>query len=126
MKNPWTCVDVSFESQYRNPLSLQEIKELPDLGECALTRKGCRLSVIPLSEVQFRLLEEAIESRNGDVGDGDDSNNGRDGSESSDDRVGAAASIEQLPSTTTTTATAVTAVAAVVKNKKRKLEEGIV
>ena len=69
-KNPWMCVDVAFEREYKVSLPLQAIKEMSGLGECALTQKGSRLSVIPLSQKQFQLLEAAVESRNSAEGEG--------------------------------------------------------
>jgi hypothetical protein len=42
---------------------LPEIKALP-LGECRLTAKGNRLSVIPITAEQFNIIEEEIKKTN--------------------------------------------------------------
>jgi predicted RNA-binding protein with PUA-like domain len=57
--NPWASVDIKFREKFIKPLYLPLIKALP-LGVCPLTARGNRLSVIPLTEDQFLLLERQI------------------------------------------------------------------
>lgn len=57
---------MKIDQIYQHPLLLSEIKELP-LGECRLTAKGNRLSVIPITSEQSRIMKEAIERKNGNV-----------------------------------------------------------
>jgi predicted RNA-binding protein with PUA-like domain len=52
--NPrWTLVDVRFVRKLKRVITLDEIKTLPDLGDFALTRRGNRLSVLPIGDKQW-------------------------------------------------------------------------
>ena len=52
--NPrWTLVDVRFVRKLKRVITLDEIKTLPDLGDFALTRRGNRLSVLPVGDRQW-------------------------------------------------------------------------
>jgi predicted RNA-binding protein with PUA-like domain len=62
-KNPWVSIDVKIDQIYSEPLLLPDIKALP-LGECRLTAKGNRLSVIPITAEQFNVIEEEIKKTN--------------------------------------------------------------
>ena len=54
----WSLVDVRFERKLARPIPLEEIKRHADaLGEeFALIRRGSRLSVLPVSAAQWKLL----------------------------------------------------------------------
>jgi predicted RNA-binding protein with PUA-like domain len=52
----WTLVDVAFVRRLKRVVGLDAIKALPDLGDFALTRRGNRLSVLPVSEHQWRAI----------------------------------------------------------------------
>ncbi|UHQ24138.1 EVE domain-containing protein [Lysobacter sp. 5GHs7-4] len=54
----WLLVDVAFERKLKRVITLDEIKARADeLGEdFALTRRGNRLSVLPVSAAQWKLL----------------------------------------------------------------------
>ncbi|WP_394003943.1 EVE domain-containing protein [Luteimonas sp. WGS1318] len=54
----WFLVDVGFVRKLAAPIPLSEIREhAADLGEeFALIRKGARLSVLPVSSAQWKLL----------------------------------------------------------------------
>jgi predicted RNA-binding protein with PUA-like domain len=54
----WLLVDVAFERKLKRVITLDEIKTRADeLGEdFALTRRGNRLSVLPVSAAQWKLL----------------------------------------------------------------------
>lgn len=52
----WTLVDVRFVRKLSRVIALDEIKSLEDLGDFALTRRGNRLSVLPVSDVQWNAL----------------------------------------------------------------------
>ncbi len=57
--NPrWTGVDVEFVEKFHGTLSLTALKTLPELAELALVRKGNRLSLMPVSEEQWRVMLE--------------------------------------------------------------------
>ena len=52
--NPrWTLVDVRFVRKLKRVITLDEIKTLPGLGDFALTRRGNRLSVLPVGDKQW-------------------------------------------------------------------------
>ena len=54
----WLLVDVAFERKFERVIPLDEIKaRADDLGEdFALTRRGNRLSVLPVTAAQWKLL----------------------------------------------------------------------
>lgn len=54
----WMLVDVAFERKLKRVVALEQIRQHADaLGEgFALTSKGTRLSVMPLTAAQWRLL----------------------------------------------------------------------
>ncbi len=56
-ENPrWLMVDVQFESKFLRPLTLKELRSVPELKEMFLLRKGMRLSVQPVTEAEFQLI----------------------------------------------------------------------
>jgi predicted RNA-binding protein with PUA-like domain len=54
----WLLVDVAFERKFERVIPLDEIKaRADDLGEdFALTRRGNRLSVLPVTAAQWKVL----------------------------------------------------------------------
>lgn len=54
----WMLVDVAFERKFKRVIPLEEIRQHADaLGEgFALTSKGTRLSVMPVTAAQWKLL----------------------------------------------------------------------
>ena len=55
--NPrWLMVDVQFESELSRPVTLKELRSVPELKEMFLLRKGMRLSVQPVTEAEFQLI----------------------------------------------------------------------
>ncbi len=53
-ENPtWFMVDVKFVSQFKEVISLQELKEDPALSGMTVTKKGSRLSVHPVDKKHF-------------------------------------------------------------------------
>jgi len=57
--NPrWSLVDVRFVRKLKRVITLDEIKQLDGLGDFALTRRGNRLSVLPVSDVQWQAILE--------------------------------------------------------------------
>jgi predicted RNA-binding protein with PUA-like domain len=55
--NPrWTLVDVRFARKLKHTITLDEIKSLRALGDFALTRRGNRLSVLPVTDAQWRAI----------------------------------------------------------------------
>jgi len=56
-ENPrWLMVDVQFESEFSRPVTLRELRSVPELREMFLLRKGMRLSVQPVTEEEFQLI----------------------------------------------------------------------
>lgn len=61
-ENPrWFMVDVQFRQKYAQVLSLKAIKSMPDITELGVMKKGNRLSVMPVSVVEFQILAQAAE-----------------------------------------------------------------
>ncbi|MGB8636010.1 MAG: EVE domain-containing protein [Rhodanobacteraceae bacterium] len=55
--NPrWMLVDFKFRRKLKRTISLDELKSCPELGDMALTRKGNRLSVMPVSESEWEFI----------------------------------------------------------------------
>ena len=55
--NPrWTLVDVRFVRKLKRTITLDEIKALRNLGDFALTRRGNRLSVLPVTDKQWNAI----------------------------------------------------------------------
>jgi predicted RNA-binding protein with PUA-like domain len=55
--NPrWTLVDVRFQRKLKRVITLEEIKGLPKLDDFALTRRGNRLSVLPVTAAQWEMI----------------------------------------------------------------------
>ena len=52
----WTLVDVRFQRKLKRVITLEEIKALPELGDLALTRRGNRLSVLPVTAAQWERI----------------------------------------------------------------------
>ena len=52
--NPvWFMVDIKLIRKFKNPVSLQSIKKNPKLKNMKLVQKGSRLSVMPVTEVEW-------------------------------------------------------------------------
>ncbi|HJR72514.1 MAG TPA: EVE domain-containing protein [Luteimonas sp.] len=53
----WEMVDVAFDRKLKRVIALEEIKQHADaLGPFALTQRGNRLSVLPVSAAQWKFL----------------------------------------------------------------------
>ena len=52
----WLCVDVAFQRKLKRTITLQELKALHGLGDFALTRRGNRLSVLPVTAAQWQQI----------------------------------------------------------------------
>ena len=56
-ENPrWLMVDVQFQCEFSRPMTLKELRSIPELKEMFLLRKGMRLSVQPVTEAEFQLI----------------------------------------------------------------------
>jgi predicted RNA-binding protein with PUA-like domain len=55
--NPrWVMVDLQFESAFAPPITLDELKQTSGLEEMMVLRKGCRLSVQPVTAQEWQLV----------------------------------------------------------------------
>ena len=54
--NPWLMVDVKFARKLKRIITLAELKSDPRLDGFALVRRGNRLSVMPVSDAQWRAI----------------------------------------------------------------------
>jgi predicted RNA-binding protein with PUA-like domain len=53
----WDLVDVSFKRKLARPVTLDELREHAErLGDFALLRRGNRLSVLPVTAAQWKLI----------------------------------------------------------------------
>ncbi len=55
----WFCVDVKFKEKFDRVLPLKEIKNMPQIIEIGLVKKGHRLSVMPVSTDEWQALLNA-------------------------------------------------------------------
>lgn len=55
--NPrWILRDVKFLSKFKRIVSLAELREIPGLEEMLVNRKGQRLSVMPVTEAEWAIV----------------------------------------------------------------------
>ncbi|MFO7526440.1 MAG: EVE domain-containing protein [Ignavibacteriaceae bacterium] len=53
-ENPtWIMVDIKFKKEFKNPVTLDEIKSNSKLKNMRLIQRGNRLSVMPVTEAEF-------------------------------------------------------------------------
>jgi predicted RNA-binding protein with PUA-like domain len=56
-KPTWFCPDITFVKKFPHPVTLTEIKFDPRLSGMIVAQKGSRLSVQPVSERHFKIIE---------------------------------------------------------------------
>ena len=62
-ENPiWYMVDIAPLQQFLNPVALDDIKSNPDLSDMLLIRRGMRLSVQPITEIQYQIICDMSEN----------------------------------------------------------------
>ena len=49
----WYMVDIKFESEFKAPIPLKELREVSALKDMILLRRGNRLSVMPVTKKEF-------------------------------------------------------------------------
>lgn len=55
--NPrWYMVDIKLKEKFNNVLTLAEIKAMPDIEQLGLVKKGHRLSIMPVTQGEFKRL----------------------------------------------------------------------
>ena len=55
-KPRWFMVDIRFKEKFSQILSLESLKQYPELENMALVRKGNRLSVMPVGEKEWAFI----------------------------------------------------------------------
>jgi predicted RNA-binding protein with PUA-like domain len=55
-KPRWFMVDVKFLKEFNRPVTLKEIKSIPELSNMPLVQKGQRLSIQPVKKDEFDLI----------------------------------------------------------------------
>ncbi|MCZ7554991.1 MAG: EVE domain-containing protein [Bacteroidia bacterium] len=57
VKSPrWFMVDISFVEKFRSPLPLESLRDIPELADMELLRKGSRLSVQPVRPAEWKKI----------------------------------------------------------------------
>lgn len=60
-ENPiWYMVDVKFHEKFARILTLDELKEIPDLENFPLVRRGNRLSVMPVEKKVWKTIMKMV------------------------------------------------------------------
>ena len=62
-KPRWFMVDVRFKEKFKQIVSLDQLKQCPDLADMQLVRKGNRLSVLPVSDNEWTQILQLIYNR---------------------------------------------------------------
>jgi len=52
----WYMVDIRFESKFNTPLPLAELRRFPALAGMQLLKKGMRLSIQPVTPIEFEFI----------------------------------------------------------------------
>lgn len=55
----WYCSDIKFEGKFAHAVALDMLKSLAVFKDSQLTKRGNRLSVLPLTGAQFAAIERA-------------------------------------------------------------------
>lgn len=55
-KPRWFMVDVRFEQKFKRIITLEEIKNNPRLKKMAVTRRGNRLSITPVTKEEWKII----------------------------------------------------------------------
>ena len=59
----WSVVDIRSEAEFADPVTLPELRDIPDLEEMVLLRKGSRLSVQPVTEKEWKIITKSRKIR---------------------------------------------------------------
>lgn len=57
----WDMVDVKYRRKFKSVLSLSSLREVPELEEMTLLRKGNRLSIMPISKAEWEVITALAE-----------------------------------------------------------------
>lgn len=68
LDNPiWYCVEIAFKRKFPSLMSLDFLRQIPELNEMMVLRKGSRLSIQPVSKEEFQTI--VAHATNKPVGD---------------------------------------------------------
>lgn len=56
----WYCVDVWYIQKLSKPITLSEIRTTPELATMKILEKGSRLSITPVTEEEYGIIEKLI------------------------------------------------------------------
>jgi predicted RNA-binding protein with PUA-like domain len=57
--NPrWMMVDIKFKKKFKDIISLEQLKNMPELDGMTLLKKGCRLSVMPVDSAHWQAINK--------------------------------------------------------------------
>jgi len=60
-ENPrWILVDVRFVKKLKNPVTLAELKQYPELEDMQLLKRGNRLSIMPVEQTHWNFIQTLI------------------------------------------------------------------
>lgn len=51
----WHCIDVGFVQKLSQPITLSEIRTIPELSTMKILERGNRLSITPVSEEEYHI-----------------------------------------------------------------------
>jgi predicted RNA-binding protein with PUA-like domain len=57
-KPRWFMVDIKFKHKFKQIISLEQLKQCPDLIKMQLLQKGNRLSVLPISQEEWTQIQQ--------------------------------------------------------------------
>ena len=64
-KNPrWFCVEVAFKSLFKEIISIEKLRQEKKLSKMLLLKKGQRLSVIPVTQSEYRHILKISQQEN--------------------------------------------------------------
>jgi predicted RNA-binding protein with PUA-like domain len=52
----WDCVEVEFVDKFAGVVSLDQLRETPGLEDMLLLRRGMRLSVMPVTAAEYKII----------------------------------------------------------------------
>jgi predicted RNA-binding protein with PUA-like domain len=52
----WVMVDIQYVQDFTPPITLTELKQMPELSGMMLLQKGCRLSIQPVTPAQWQTV----------------------------------------------------------------------
>jgi predicted RNA-binding protein with PUA-like domain len=61
-KPVWICVDVEFVEKFDRVITISELRSTPGLETMKILEKGNRLSITPLTEKEWGIIESLVQS----------------------------------------------------------------